>query len=78
MLEVVDLLAVDVDFAVEVDFDPPVWLLEDPILLDDVDPAAFDVLVEAGLLADPPLMAPAGGKEGSPFGPRSMFPPLMR
>lgn len=42
---------------------------DDP--LDGFDPAAFAVLVDAGLLAEPPLMAPAGGKEGKPFGPRS-------
>ena len=35
------------------------------------DPAAFDVLVEAGLFADPPLIAPDGGNDGSPIGPRS-------
>jgi hypothetical protein len=55
-------------------FTPPDCVLEDPILFDVLDgfyPAALDVLVEAGLFAEPPLIAPAGGNDGSPLGPRS-------
>jgi len=39
--------------------------------LDGLDPAPAALLVEAGLFADPPLIAPAGGKDGRPLGPLS-------
>ena len=39
--------------------------------LEGLDPAPADLLVDAGLFAEPPLIAPAGGNEGSPLGPLS-------
>jgi hypothetical protein len=58
-------------------FTPPDCVLLEPILL-EVLPAALEVLVEAGLFAEPPDIAPAGGKLGKPLGPRSSLPPFMR
>jgi hypothetical protein len=59
---------------------PPDWVLLDILVLvvEVFDPAALDVLVEAGLLADVPLIAPAGGNDGSPLGPRSWLLPFKR
>jgi hypothetical protein len=59
----------------------PILVLDVPpcvVLPEGFDPAALDVLVEAGLFAEPPLIAPEGGKEGRPLGPRSWLLPFKR